>query len=459
MESSFLYEMLSKEFNSSICKEKVLGFPLWRIYRSPMRFEYLNRKDHFIQATAKVGNLKLLIKNICISFRQLLILLLAPPKSDYCCFSFPRLYNIGGKLIDKITDPLLNLSSLEDNIVVFNQLFDNYEHKSYMLNKNHYMLDASWAKSMLMSYFIFPFVYVRYYRSVDRVYQIAKTIFEEYTFSKSKLFLLLAEFLSNMVSARIILGRIKPKCILVVNKENYLPYSIVAKKMGIKVLEIQHGATHGDTPLYSGIYDISVDPDVFCAFGKAWVGNQFGVPLERVKNIGWCYSTYVKNLYSNKISVMNHHVLVVSSPEISRQILEATIVLATSFPNYSFGLRLHPHQEMTKEERKLIKPYNNIYLQDKTIESNIAILSYNYVIGENSSVVYEALSLGKRVGRICLCDLNPSRVPGIENDGFYYIKNLLDFENFLNFSNNDNNINNLYYSKFNRKLFTELLNN
>lgn len=457
MESLYLAEMLSKEMESPICEEKIWGFPLWRVFRSPMRYEYLNKKDYFIQASAKVESPRLLVKNVCISIKQLIVLLCTSPQKDYCCFAFPRLYDIEGRLIDKITDPLVGMPPLKDNVVVFNQLFDNYEHQAYVLNNDHYMLDACWAKSVLMSHVLFPFVCMRYYRRVDRVFQIAKTIFGEYTFSRAKFFLLLSEFLSNMISARLILGRLRPRCILIVNRENYLPYSVIAKKMGIKVLELQHGVTHGATPLYSGYYDISVDPDYFCAFGKAWVGSQFGVPLERVKNIGWRYSSFIKSLYHDKVRIKDHHVLVISSPEISGRILEATVQLATAYPECHFGLRLHPQQEISDDEKKIIAPFKNIYLQDKAIESNIALLSYNYVIGENSSVVYEALSLGRRVGRICLCGLNPSRVPGVDDDGFYYINNVSDFERFLSFSNNENKINNYFYSEFDGDQFSDVL--
>ncbi|WP_281644741.1 hypothetical protein [Bacteroides zoogleoformans] len=457
MESPYLAEMLSKELGSSICDEKIYGFSLWRVFRSPQRFEYLNKKEHLIQATGKVRNAKLLVKNLFISIWQLIKLLLAPPQKDYCCFAFPRLYNIDGKLIDKITDPLVGVSELNGNAVVFNQLFDNYEYKSYRLNNHHYMLDACWVKSMVMSYVLFPFVCLKYYRSVERVFQIAKLIFGDYTYSRAKFFLLLSEFLSNMVTAQLILGRLKPRCIFVVNKDNYLPYIVVAKKKGIKVFELQHGVTHGDTPLYSGYYEMPVDPDYFCTFGKAWVGTQFAVPIERVKNIGWCYSSYIKSLYHEKVSLKDKHVLVISSPEISLQILEATILLANEYPEYYWGLRLHPHQELSNEERDLIKSYKNIYLQDKAIESSLSLMSYNYVIGENSSVVYEALSLGRKVGRICFCGLNPYRVVGVENDGFYYIKNVSDFGNFLSYSTN-NDISNYFYSEYDSEQFSDLLN-
>lgn len=51
------------------------------------------------------------------------------------------------------------------------------------------------------------------------------------------------------------------------------------------------------------------------------------------------------------------------------------------------------------------------------------------MIGTNSSVLFEALSLGKNVGRLAFGGLFINRYIG--DDDFYYVQSLEDFDNFL----------------------------
>lgn len=48
-----------------------------------------------------------------------------------------------------------------------------------------------------------------------------------------------------------------------VSRVTFIPQSLAAKQLKIKVIEIQHGITQGLTNLYSGYNNLVVDPDFF----------------------------------------------------------------------------------------------------------------------------------------------------------------------------------------------------
>lgn len=61
----------------------------------------------------------------------------------------------------------------------------------------------------------------------------------------------------------------------------------------------------------------------------------------------------------------------------------------------------------------------------------MALKRYLYVVGVNSSVLFEALSMGKIVARLNFNGFCP--IPThIEEDGFYYVSCLVDFQKFIN---------------------------
>ena len=97
----------------------------------------------------------------------------------------------------------------------------------------------------------------------------------------------------------------------------------------------------------------------------------------------------------------------------------------------------------------------NLHLDDNTIDSLFALCHYQYVIGENSSMVYEALSVGKMVGRICYNGIISTRFSDKEDDGFVYLYNDEDFKKLINSGNYQTN--NKAYSDFKPDIFNSLL--
>ena len=227
---------------------------------------------------------------------------------------------------------------------------------------------------------------------------------------------------------RQIFKKLKCKRIFVVNRDSFKSQIFAAHQLGLKVYELQHGVTMGPTVLYSGFFNPVIDPDYFLTFGAMWKGELFAMPVDRTINIGFAYKNYIQSL-NVKISKGIESVLVISSPAITEEIVTIVEKLAILYPMNKFYFRTHPQENLSVSQKERLTLCLNVFYSDKSIESNIEILSYEHVIGTNSSVLFEALSLGKNVGRLAFGGLFLNRYIG--DDDFYYVQSLEDFDNFL----------------------------
>ena len=105
----------------------------------------------------------------------------------------------------------------------------------------------------------------------------------------------------------------------------------------------------------------------------------------------------------------------------------------------------------------MISGYANILDVSRPVNSNIAILSYDFIIGENSTVLYEALSIGKKVGRINFGGFVLRQYDPTQPDGFYYIHQEEDLKDFISTGSHTDNARKDIYSDFNVDLFNSFL--
>ncbi len=247
------------------------------------------------------------------------------------------------------------------------------------------------------------------------------------------------------------------KCnnIIVVNREIFFPQLSVAKKRNICTFELQHGITHSETVLYTGIYQNELDPDFFLVFGEKWKNKYFGMPINNIKNIGWAYKSWILDKISN--SVQENAVLVVSSPEITEQILQVTVELANLYNNSQFTLRLHPQEELSQEQLQKIENVENIKIDDNRIDALISILKHKFCIGKNSSVLYEALDYGRIVGKIMYNGLSFKGSIDKDIENIFYINSPDDFKFFLEQKKSTNGFNLGVYSDFNVQIIENIL--
>ena len=228
-----------------------------------------------------------------------------------------------------------------------------------------------------------------------------------------------------------------------------------ANLLDIKTYEFQHGVTYGETSLYSGYRDESVMPDFFLAFGDNKPIDVYGIEEERIVNIGWALWDYLKNVNAS-VKYKQFDVLFISEPEITNKIINIIQLLAEECPESNFYLRPHPHEIIGQKNLEIIERYPNVFLQDKSINIMEVMMGFECIVGENSTVLYEALSMNKKVGKLFMGDLHPVYLEESDKESFWEIRNTSDFKVFLQ-GNNSSKKHKSVYSQFNKEMLINIL--
>lgn len=459
--TSVLSEILNREKELDLYSYLYMGFPIWRLYRFACRNRVLKRNVHdYTNNSLKRANYRryfVFLKKSISSFILLLKLLISRKHIDNAVFAFPRLQFCKDLYIDKFTDPVIDRTNLAQSVCVFqNSSRIDYSGKRW---KKERVISTDFL--VLLAY-TFCFIYSLFviltptYAQIKKLHKVASPYFY---LNRRDLFIWILQFSNFALLSylyKLIFRSLRVKRIFVVDRGIFIPQIFAAHKLNLCVYEFQHGVTFSDTPLYAGPYNILTDPDYFLAFGDIWKGRQFAVPVERILNIGWAYKTFISIFLENNKYVKNG-VLLISSPEKTERFVQTALELAKCYQTHQFYIRCHPQELMPENLKKMIELEQNVFLADNRIDSYIAISSYEYIIGENSSVLYEALSLGKKVGRLAYNGFVPLKVEGISEDGFYYFFCKEDFKLFIQRDINQNNNSKKAFSDFNVDAINSLL--
>lgn len=453
-----LKKIVKKEKEHSLYDERVLTIPIWRLMRHSIRTQCLRERTSFDNKTnEKPLHIKEIISSYIISLFNFFKLLFGKAKTENLIFSLPRLSKVDNVYLDKFTDPVIDQSALKDDYLIL-QRHQAGKHKYPRYHADHVIKsDFIDYTAKLLGLLLVPIIFLIYFNKINRLYKGASNFFSlDYLFLLKSSFAI-GEFIIQYFFISILFRKLKPRRIFLVNRGIFIPAIAVAKKSDITVYEMQHGITHSETVLYSGSYDASVDPDYFLAFGEAWIGPQFGMPTGRIINIGWAYKEMVKGIRPDE-TYDDNYILVISEPAITDEILEVTFDLSREFSDYEFHLRLHPQEGLTKEQFEAVDNYKNVSVCDNSIDSVVAVMAYSKVIGLNSSVLYEALSMDKKVARMNMGKLKYQKLDGADLDEFEVIHNHKDFEDFLYVNDVKSNSQNLIYSDFAERKMSKILN-
>lgn len=439
-------EYLKIENNLQNIDDEIIfnDIPIWRIIRLGFRWRYLNYKAKTINK--EISPIHQLY-NFFKSFISFINLLINRPHYDNLIFPHPRLYMVNNYFMDRLTDPLIDFSNIRKSYLILER-HQNGIHKKPRLHSNKVIyLDFITDLSLILKVLIYPYIKLKYKKSVNNIfYKLAEAYNIDQSYCKM-FYSYLSSFYISYCFISPILSALSPKRVFVVPNATFNYVTARCKKKGIKVYEIQHGITIGKTVLYSGKYCPALDPDYFLVFGKSSVSENFGIPLDKVINIGFAYKDYVKHIMHEQYD--DNTILVLSEPDISTKIVDTLLLLTESNPNYIFHIRCHPQETISKQDIEKLKD-KPIQVIDNREESFIAISKYKNVLGENSSSVFEAISLGKKVARLNFNGFH-SIIDGVYNIGMLIncVDDFTDFmANTLIDENNVNRINNIY-SDFN----------
>ncbi|MGL5904569.1 MAG: capsular biosynthesis protein, partial [Cetobacterium sp.] len=183
-----------------------------------------------------------------------------------------------------------------------------------------------------------------------------------------------------------------------------------AQELGIEVIEIQHGVMNKYHLGYHFPNNKTVPyfPDKLIMFGEYWYQNTV-IPLtkEQIEFQGYPYLEKQLSKYKGKITEKENTVLFISQGTIGKKFTEKAIEFAKDNPNKKVLVRLHPG-EFSRWQTEYDILYKNRNLLNLEISDNNDknlyeyIFESEYIICVYSTVIYEALHLGKKVGIIDL---------------------------------------------------------
>lgn len=199
-----------------------------------------------------------------------------------------------------------------------------------------------------------------------------------------------------------LLKKIQCKCIAVncgSYGETYAPFIKAAHDLGIRVIELQHGAIttdhlayHADSYITQNKEFATYIPDCLCTFGEYW--KQY---------VDWKYEIIpVGNPHLNRyikqyadVKVINDF-LVISQPAIREYILPFVKDLAAIYSNKKIVLRLHPRDGIDCY-KEIIDKFPNISLSFSYTNLYKDISQAHYVIGGYSTCLFEAMAFHKKI--------------------------------------------------------------
>ena len=456
LEAELIKEICKKERDCLFSEETIVNIPIWRIVRYNSRLYYVNKVTGYVASSphhksSRVGKPKL--KLFSGFWRYIL------KKDISVIFPFNRLVFYDNHYIDKFTDPVIVESFLKDcSYIIVDP--PAYSGKYARINRKNTLSEENRTPLQQLLKYYFKFITpIQYGNVINRLFKKTKNVFElpdeQITYYYNQISVFLAKYYYYYFWFKVL----KPSRVFIVFREGYFPQIAACKRLNIPVAEFQHGITLDATISFAGEYDQRIDPDYFLVFGEYWKGPQFGMPLDRIVNIGWAYSKYLQKSLSKNTKKRNNEVLVISSPEISDSVLDTLQELSKYNGDFSFDIRLHPCESYNESQQQKLMSISKAQVVNNKTDSALVLPTYKYVVGENSSVIYEALSSGCKVGMLNMCGLRPPiELPGIK-ENFFIINNCGDFENFLNDEFEQSASKAEFYSEFDSKRFMEFIEN
>lgn len=447
-----LQEYLIKEqqIEDSLNSIIIDNMPLWRIVRTAFRDRHLGINLKTVTPTIKIGSL---LRNIMKSVCDLFKLKISRKKYSNVFLPHPRLFLVGKSYLERMADPFIDYSGIGDDYIILERHQNGIHRTPRYHGEKVVYLDLIDVLAVVLAILLKPIFKKKYKKQVETLYGLLDDHLQLNDESYKGMFydMLISKVLLYHLTKPLI-NSIAPQNIFLATRDTYNYIISYAKEKNITTIELQHGVTIGETTLYSGVYDPKIDPDYFFTFGKANIGEHFSMPLERIKNIGFAYKNYLKDLGLS--SYEKNVVLVISDLLVSEKLLNIILSLSQKYSEYEYHIRCHPLERLTKEQMDIIKKFDNVCVVPNTIESFCAITQYSSVIGENSTVMYEAMSLHKRVGRLNYGGLHVKETEFIH--GGYIINSAEDFKNFMTHPYSDEKDSKEVYSDFDSNILRNL---
>lgn len=450
-ESGIIRDIVAKE-DRELFDMRINGYGLYDLIKQGLRTKYISSLG--VQTMDLVSPIK--FRKVIISLLQSIIqlgkILISRRHYSNVFFAFPRVENIGGIYVDKFSDPFISVSEINDYIILENGRGGIHmkprDHSDHLINTDIItILSKSCSKT-----FKYPWYWWNK-KELDRFLINLHKVYGSKFVVKSQILETALDAICQCKLIEFLLRRFESKNVFAVARP-FICFA-AAKHVGAQRLEMQHGITYSDTTLYSGYTQIEASPDYFLAFGDLKPNDVYGIEPKRIINVGWPLMAYFKEK-KNIVKYGSEDFLVISEPDVSDKIINATLLLAESYPNSHFYIRPHPHELYTSSQIEKIHSLPNVGINNNKINIAEVMAGFENVIGENSTVMYEALSANKKVGKLYLSGLNPIYLEETDKAHFWEIHSVDDLSTMLLGAEEDKSHKSIY-SDFNVELFKSLL--
>lgn len=422
-----IIDICKKEIECGCYEAEIDGVSLYSLVRENVRNRILLDAGYNVMSDRNKTDVKALIPALIKSIWQLFRLFCSARHYSIVFYSFARVEKISGIYVDKFSDPIIDVCELGDYIIL-DRGRAGVHPQPRAHNDRVLFIDALQVAMIIKSFVFYCFFVRKYQREFDKLSNSLMLLTGE---KVKKAILREVVFMCYYYrSFGIILRKIKAKNVIGPARGQQKPLFIAARKMGIQTLELQHGVTFRESAPYSGYRDPMILPDFFLAFGDNDPLNVYGIDEERILNIGFALFDYISKLENVK-KYNNNDILVISEPQITQTMIQIVLKLAADNPQISFYFRPHPHETITEDQKEQMKCQGNVYIQDRNINILEVLHGFKHVIGESSTVLYEALAMKKKVGRLHYPGLNPMYLSEKDKKECWQISNQNSFEVFI----------------------------
>lgn len=425
-----LKEVCSREIECGLYDVKIDGIGVYNYIRRDCR-------DRFMSGFGLgegIGNPYVPInerrKSLLISFWHFIKIAFGRIKANNVIRSFERIELVNGLYVDKFTDPFVDFSSIKESYIIIDPGRNGRHLKPREHQNNIVYPDAIyWLSSRLLRFKFIKKSYIRKnVKVLDELFIKLNKAFPEFFIDRNSTTCAIIEQSYVAYFYRCLFKKLKSKSLFAPARGSFMHIIPAAKLQGIRVFELQHGVTYGESLTYSGYLDPLFSPDFFLAFSKITNPHNYGMAADRVVEVGWAFEKYLA-LVEEQGS--GNSVLVISSPEISEKMIAVTSFLASQNPSVKFSFRPHPNEMLDEGRLKELGKYDNIEINNNLENLSVVLTRFSYIIGENSTALYEGLNMGKNVGKLFLGGLQPRYLDEDDKKYFFAISNNEDFLNFI----------------------------
>ncbi|PMG94747.1 hypothetical protein [Vibrio breoganii] len=407
MRHLFELELIERDVAESGCdKIKVSGLTVYPLIRRSLKNGYCIKKGYFSNTNNRnygASDIFLIVKSVFVSLYSFRFIFLNKKVSNLFLGFSRRSVGSDGKNFDKFHDPIIESLDYKDSIMIERPFkFAHYKNRSTKCDVVEY--DFVIYISIFISVLLLPFILLRNVKMINYCKKRFNELFRGKYLSSYGIGWLLTRTKVESAIAKWIMKKLSVDNLIVTSRWLHYPFIAASKELGINSFEIQHGSILRKNTFYSEFSEEEFKVGNMLVFSDYWKNRDWNT--DRVISLGTTSIHRNVNSFVNLGSIINKktkNVLVISQPELQRNLIEDLIDLSSINKHVNFVLKLHPQDiDDYKSRYSKLECINNIEI----VSDNSFTLAQIYpdvdlVLGYNSTALFEAYDFGCSVGVIC----------------------------------------------------------